>query len=290
MKAEFFYTDVFTETAFQGNPLAVFPNADGMEDDLMQHLAREIGFSETVFILPAADPECLFRLRIFTPTKELPFAGHPTLGAAFVLHHLGGFSGNVVRFEEGVGPIDVFQANSYFTMVQPPPRPGPIWERADLLARLVGLSEPELDHDRDSQVWGSGLDFLYITLKSRQALREAKVNLSVLHEALNQVPLPPLYLVYPETDTVHSRMFAPQLGVMEDPATGSAAGPLCAYLGASGQCDLDDQGWVRVTVLQGEDMGRPSLIKAAAPYRGNTWGSPEVGGRCVLVASGQFWV
>ncbi len=290
MEAEFYYTDVFTDRTFGGNPLAVFPEGSGLDTAQMQSLAREIGFSETVFVLPAANRDCQYRLRIFTPNTELPFAGHPTVGAAFVLKHRGMIPQNRVRFEEGVGPIDVVAEGEAYTMRQPPPRPGPIWERTDLIARLLSLPEEDLDHRWDCQVWGSGLDFLYVTLASRRALSEAKIDTTVLREALAQVPLPPLYLIYPEGGLVHARMFAPQLGVLEDPATGSAAGPLCAYLGASGQRDLDDTGWLRIVVRQGEDMGRPSTIEAAAPYEGHSWGRPEVGGQCSLVAHGHFFL
>lgn len=288
MTAAFHFVDVFTAEGFRGNPLAVFPDAGALDSLRMALLAREIGFSETVFVLPTERPDCDFRLRIFTPAEELPFAGHPTLGAAFVLDRLGRVRGGRLTVEEGVGPVEVWRSAVGWTLRAPPPRPGPIWERTDLLARLLGLREADLDTRYDCQTWRSGLDFLYIPLRSREALRRSQLDPSVLREALSQVPLPPLYLCWLDGDLAHTRMFAPQLGVAEDPATGSAAGPLCAWLAASGQRELDPDGWVRLTVHQGEDLGRPSVIHAAARYAGQGWGAAEVGGPCVWMATGEF--
>jgi len=286
----YYYIDVFTSQRFQGNPLAVFPWAQNLDDLTMQLIAREIGFSETVFVLLSTHPDCAVRLRIFTPNTELPFAGHPTLGAAMVLDHLGLMPGGEGLVEEGVGPIKVWKHEERWAMLQPSPKPGPIWERTDLLARLLGLAQAELDHRYDCQTWGSGLDFLYVPLISRQALSRARIQPAVLEEALSQVSLPPLYLLVDQDGVVHSRMFAPQLGVGEDSATGSAAGPLCAYLGASGLRETDSTGWIRTKIIQGEDMGRRSEIYAQARYYGQGWDQPTVSGSGVIVSQGVFFL
>lgn len=285
----FLFLDVFTDRPFQGgNPLAVFLNASDLSSESMQCVAREVGFSESVFLVHADPLSGWFRVRIFTPAQEIPFAGHPTLGCAEALRWLGLAREDSLVLQEGVGPIRVHRRDGFWEMGLPLPRPGGIHERTDLLAALLGLRESDLDTRYDCQIWGSGLDFLYVPLASQRALERARIQLPILEEALRQVALPPLYVFWRGPEAVHSRMFAPQLGVAEDPATGSAAGPLAVYLAASGQVEPDPEGWVRVSIVQGEALGRPSRILAMARYGEDGWRECRVAGQAVVVARGEL--
>lgn len=258
--------DVFTENPLEGNALAVFPDASGIDGALMPRIARELNLSETVFVLPPADPACAARLRIFTPARELIFAGHPTVGSAFVLLDQGIIQRGTDRFflQEGVGAVPI--------RVEPGPRPL-IWLRTpaiefrqtfdpSLCARALGLETADL-LPVAPQLVTAGNPAVFVGLQDKAAVDRSWLDLSGLQAI--RASLPPaeadaffVFVFTPTPDGAYSRMFAPEHGVVEDPATGSATGPLAAYMirnrlvsGAPG---------TRFVSEQGTKMGRRSQL------------------------------
>ncbi|MDT0268199.1 PhzF family phenazine biosynthesis protein [Streptomyces sp. DSM 44915] len=288
----FLIADVFTEQPFGGNQLAVLPDAAGLSDRQLQSLAREFNFSETVFAVPPKDPGHSARLRIFTPTGELPFAGHPTVGAAAVLVGQGlldpAATGGQVLFEEGVGVVAVEVTGSharltltspYLTAAEPP-------SRAAVAAAL------SLDPAAVLDCWygGVGLRFCYARLADAAAVDLAALDQAAWAASIAGGWAEDLHVFAGELadgGRVHARCFVPSMGVPEDPATGSAAAGLVAGLVArEGRAPATADGEVRLTVAQGVAMGRPSLIEAAASWRAGRLAEVSVGGHTVLVASG----
>ena len=238
----FVQVDVFTERVFGGNPLAVVFEAAGLSDTEMQAIAREMNCSETTFLLPPTRPDCAARVRIFTPAREIPFAGHPTIGTAWVLATEQLLPPNTRRFnlEEGIGPVEV-------TLEGEPARPSFLWMRhgearfgPDLIkragfARALGLGESELLAGSPICTGSTGNTFLYIPLRDREVVDRARLDVPALLAAQGEGPNLGVFVFAPDSDPkarrVYSRMFAPHTsGVPEDPATGSASGPLGSYL------------------------------------------------------------
>lgn len=273
---EFVTLDVFTTRRFGGNPLAVVLDADGLSDREMQAVTREFNLSETAFVLAPRDPTHAARLRIFTPGRELPFAGHPTIGATLALHALGRIGGEAL-LEEGVGPVRV-------TVRRPPPAadpplagfaiPGRVEVREaplppEELAGLLGLSPGELVRDRRGPAAVSaGVPFVVVPLRDREALARARVDPELWRRRLAGGWTSELYPIVEEAPpgegaegVVHARMFAPALGVPEDPATGAAAAALAGWLAAEAE---GPSGTLRWSVHQGIEMGRPSVIRIEA--------------------------
>lgn len=292
--------DVFTSAPFGGNQLAVFPQANGLSDAEMQTLTREINFSETTFVLPPQDARSVARVRIFTPGGELPMAGHPTIGTTFALAHEGLLPGeqSPVTLELGVGPlaIDVQYANdalAFVWMHQPVPTfeawPG---DPARLLA-AVGLSTDDLAPDLPIERGSAGVPFIYLPLRSREAVARALPGAALGAAAADRSPQIGVYLFALEQGNVdaHTRMFAPGMGIVEDAATGSAAGPFGVYLVRHGRAPLDGQGEVNLRIEQGIEMGRPSDIQIVVQ---SAVGQPQqvrdvrVGGTAVLMAEGEY--
>lgn len=301
MRYHFYTADVFTQQIFGGNQLAVFPQAAGLSDLLMQQIAREFNLSETVFVLPPADPAHTCRLRIFTPGSELPFAGHPTVGTAFVLASLGMVQlegeRTAIIFEEGVGPVPVTifategQPQSAQLTAAVPPSFGPSPTVAGIAA-MVGLDEGDILSDNYSpQAASCGVPFLFAPLRDRVALARAHLNPARWQEALAGSWAPHLYLICfdPELpgSQLRARMFAPAMGITEDPATGAAAAALGGYLGVREQQATGTFRWV---VEQGFEMGRPSLIEVEADKEAGTVTSVRVGGAAVMVSEGTMTV
>ncbi|HZT85326.1 MAG TPA: PhzF family phenazine biosynthesis protein [Gaiellaceae bacterium] len=267
------FTDVFTAVPFAGNQLAVFTDARGIPEEGLQPLAREIGFSETVFVYPA-EGEGHARIRIFTPALELPFAGHPVLGTAFVLG--GPLQLDELRLETGAGvvPVRLQRDGSriVFGWMRQPAVAAEQYERAEDLLALLGVERSGLP----VELYRQGPGFVYVELESPEAVAGLKPDFPAL------AALCPYGLDCFARDggSWRSRVFLPAHGVDEDPATGSAAGPLALHLSRHGRVAFGDE----IEIRQGEELGRPSTLHAVAR-------SPEeveVGGAAVVVARGEF--
>jgi trans-2,3-dihydro-3-hydroxyanthranilate isomerase len=270
--------DVFTSTPLEGNPLGVFTDGDELDGTLMQRVARELNLSETVFVLPATDPRADARVRIFTPGSELPFAGHPVLGTAFVLGDERGMS--TVRLETGAGviPIDLTREAEQITfgeMEQPVPAPRAFGEAEALLAAL-GVERSELP----IEAYQNGPLHVYVALDSETAVAAVRPDLNAL-DALGPITVS---VTAGEGTRFKTRVFCPGLGVPEDPATGSAAGPLAVHMIRHDWAAFEDQ----LEIRQGEEIARPSRLYARVV---GTEGRVEhvfVGGSAVVVASGEY--
>ena len=299
---QFVTADVFTSNQFGGNQLAVFPNARGVPETAMPRIAREFNFSETTFVLPPADPKHTRRVRIFTPTGEIPFAGHPTVGTAFVLATIGEITmtGDETRivFEEGVGPVPVTirAANGKPNFAQltaaklPEFGPKPPSERT--LARILGLEEGDvLTGAFAPEAASCGLPFLFVPVRDRSVLARARVRIDDFEKALRGYWTEKVFVFCddPELPGSHfrARMFAPTISVPEDPATGSACAAFGGYLGKR---DKRADGTLRWIVEQGFEMGRPSLLEVEVDKRADALTAVRVGGNSVLVTKGELFL
>jgi trans-2,3-dihydro-3-hydroxyanthranilate isomerase len=271
------FVDVFTDRPLTGNQLAVFTDAREIDGETMQALAREIGFSETVFVLPAAAGGTV-RVRIFTPQSELPFAGHPILGAAWVL--AAPLQRAVVELETGRGivPVTVDRDESgalvFGRMLQPVPTVES-YPDADALLAALGVSASQLPVER----YDNGPLHVFVVLDSPEAVAALDPDLSALRELEVNASC-----IAGEGTAWKSRMFAPALGVPEDPATGSAAGPLACHLCRHGLVDWGTE----IEITQGVEIGRPSRLIARAEGGPDGIAKVEVGGSAVVVARGEF--
>jgi trans-2,3-dihydro-3-hydroxyanthranilate isomerase len=299
---QYLTADVFTNQRFGGNQLAVFPNAMGLDPELMQRIAREFNFSETTFVLPPVDPRHTRRVRIFTPGGELPFAGHPTVGTAFVLATIGeiALTGSETRivFEEGVGPVAVTiraengTAGFAQLSVAKLPEFGPRPPTARDLAAVLGLDTGEvLEGEFSAEAASCGVPFLFVPVKNRKTLARARVRLDDFEKLLSGYWTPKVFVFCDEPELPGShyraRMFAPSIGVPEDPATGSACAAFGGYLAKR---DQRAEGTLRWVVEQGFEMGRPSLLEIEADKRAGAIAAVRVGGHSVLVSRGEFFV
>jgi trans-2,3-dihydro-3-hydroxyanthranilate isomerase len=271
--------DVFTDTPLAGNQLAVFTDAREIPDELLQPLAREINFSETVFVYqPEVDGHA--RIRIFTPAAEIPFAGHPTLGTAFVLAaplQLG-----EIRLETGVGTVPVKLDRDetgriiFGRMEQPLPTVEPYEPEGELLDAL-GVERSELP----VEVYDNGLRFVYVALASEADVAALKPDFA----RLGDLPAALGFNTFAGSDSKwKTRMFAPGGGVAEDPATGSAAGPLAVHLARHGRIAFGDE----IEISQGAEIGRPSTLFARVEGSPERIERVEVGGSAAVVARGEF--
>ena len=254
--------DVFTETALEGNPLAVFPDASGIDDGTMQKIARELNLSETVFVVPVTRGDCAARIRIFTSTMEMLFAGHPTVGASFVLLEEALVPKEPGHFllEEKVGPVAVRIEPGHRPLIwlrTPPIQFGRTYDRA-ICARALGLDPADL-LDIAPQLASAGNPNIFIAAKDKGAVDRAWLDLSGLRSIQPASEGPVCVFVFaPTEDGAYSRMFAPEHGVIEDPATGSVTGPLAAFMLRNGLTPRDKQS--RFISEQGTKMGRRSLL------------------------------
>jgi trans-2,3-dihydro-3-hydroxyanthranilate isomerase len=270
--------DVFTDTPLAGNPVAVFTDGRALEGEEMQRLARELNLSETVFVLPAeADGHA--RIRIFTPGIELPFAGHPTLGTAFVL--AAPMQLLEIRLETGMGTVPVALERErdrivFGRMQQPLPSWEPYAEEAALLSAL-GVERSELP----VELYDNGARHAYVALPSEEEVVSLRPDFSALSD------LPAVLGVNcfaGEGSRWKTRMFAPAGGVAEDPATGSAAGPLAVHVARHGRIAFGEE----IEIAQGAEVGRPSTLYARADGSAEQLERVEVGGNAVVVARGEF--
>ncbi|MDI6695311.1 MAG: PhzF family phenazine biosynthesis protein [Anaerolineales bacterium] len=300
MTSYHFYTlDVFTHRIFGGNPLAVFPDARGLSADLMQKIAGEFNLSETVFILPPEDPAHTRRLRIFSPSTELSFAGHPTIGAAYLLAKIGEIplpaQSTEIIFEEGVGevPVTIFAQGGQplsARLTATLPQVGPSLPPNAAIAEVVSLLPQEiLDGEYAPQAMSCGVPYALIPVRDREAVRRARLNHAAWEEKLKSHWAPNLFLFafQPELPGSHlrGRMFAPALGIAEDPATGAAASALGGYLG---MCQAAANGAFHWRLEQGFEMGRPSLLEISVEKANGEIGKIQVGGTAVLVSQGMM--
>jgi trans-2,3-dihydro-3-hydroxyanthranilate isomerase len=282
---DFVLVDVFSERAFGGNQLAVFPDATGIADETMQQLAREFNFSETTFVLPPADPSCTHRVRIFTPNQELPFAGHPTVGTGAVLASLRGEKEFV--FEEGIGPVEVGVDGDTIRLRLHSPRYETSSEAPPAAAVARALSLPE-DAIADCWYGGVGLKFCLIRLASPELVDRAVLDKAAWADGVAGGWGQMMYLFagdFRDGARLHARMFGPGVGVDEDPATGSACASLIASLAARSP-EVD--GSYRFRVDQGVAMGRPSVLEGEATKEGGEITEVTVGGSATIVGHGTM--
>jgi trans-2,3-dihydro-3-hydroxyanthranilate isomerase len=295
MRCRFFTCDVFSDRRFGGNPLAVLPDARGLDPVQMQQIAREFGFSETTFVL-APERGGTRRVRIFTPHREIPFAGHPNLGTAFVLAvsgELGPLGDRLtVRFEELAGIVTVEVATTpggALRMELEAPQPAQLGEATspDALAQVLALAPGNIATAVHAPRLASvGLPFLIAQLPDLDALARARVDLAALERVVAQGLHPDLYLyVRTGKDALRARMFAPLSGVAEDPATGSAACALAALLAS---LQPERSGSFRYRIAQGIEMERPSALEARAEKRDGAIVSTHVAGSAVLISEGTL--
>jgi len=300
MALAFLQYDVFTGEVLTGNQLAVFLDGRGLQPERMQAIAREMNFSETTFIVPPEQPGTDVRMRIFTPGVELPMAGHPTIGSTFALAHAGTIPPGTVRFVFGLGvgptPVDLEWEDSrlrFVWMTQRLPEFGPVLENRTAAAAAIGLDVRDVVPDLPVQQVSCGLPYLLIPLRDKATVDRAISDAGAIRRLSVATAMDDsvfLFAVSPagSPETVYSRMFASQFGVLEDAATGSASGPLGAYLvryhvvagAAAGQ----------ILCLQGVAMGRPSRIYVAIEGTAAAITSVKVGGEAILVAEGQLLI
>jgi trans-2,3-dihydro-3-hydroxyanthranilate isomerase len=254
--------DVFTENPLAGNPLAVFPDASPLDDVTMQRIARELNLSETTFLFPATRSDCAASVRIFTPTKEMPFAGHPTIGTSFVLLDEGlvrKYRGSFL-LEEKVGPVPIRVEPGKRPLIwlrTPPIQHGDVCDRA-LCAEVLGLHSNEF-LEIPPQYLSAGNPTIFVALKDKNSVDRAWLDLSGLRRLQNFDPEPVCVFVFaPTPEGAYSRMFAPEYGVPEDPATGSSTGPLAAFMMRHGL--ISSASGTRFVSEQGTKMGRRSVL------------------------------
>jgi trans-2,3-dihydro-3-hydroxyanthranilate isomerase len=276
--------DAFTEIPFQGNRLCVFPEVPPeLTEEQMRALALETNFSETTFVT-AADRDG-YTMRIFTPEAELPFAGHPTIGTAFTLAREGRTSPRTTQTTAvGQTPVEVDLERGFAWMTQQRPRLDGGFPDRDVIARAAGLSTDDLDPDLPVEVIWTGLPFLLAPVRDEPTLRRAERSDGACHEALRAANADGLYLFAIRGDgDVVARMFDAGFGIGEDPATGSAAGPLGVYLAGRGLAGMPGT----AVVAQGEQVGRPSFLHVDVAADGTSW-TVRVGGGVRIVGEGVF--
>ncbi len=298
MRYRYYLCDVFTDTRFGGNQLAVLPQAAGLSGERMQQVAREFNFSETTFVLPPEEAGHTNKVRIFTPMAEVPFAGHPNIGTAFVLATTGRLgaidTALSVTFEERAGLVPI-------TIRKRPDQS--VWcelaapERLSLgktvsvrtVAAVLSLTADDIATETHfPQVASVGLPFLFVEVRDRTALERVRVNSEKL-ETLVTDSIPSLIHVYTRSEDtdcdIRARVFAPLMGVPEDPATGSAN---CALAGLLSHYAERSQGVFDWRIVQGVELGRPTLLEARAEKRAGVVTDTWIGGACVLV--GEGWI
>ena len=293
MRYRYFICDVFTDTRFGGNQLAVLPEASGLSDRQMQQIAREFNFSESTFVFP---PEAghTRKVRIFTPANEMPFAGHPNVGTAFVLATAGEFGpieeSITVTFEEKAGlvPISIQRRDGRIWCELSAPQRLSLGKTfsAEMIAAAVSLDPDDVvTRTHPPQVASVGLPFLLAEVRDRAALERARTNMNGIDAIAAEGVMPDIHLYTHSADEfdIRARMFAPLDGVPEDPATGSAN---CALAALLSQHEEAADGSFRWRIAQGVEMGRPSILEARAEKRDGAVVGVWIGGASVLVSEG----
>jgi trans-2,3-dihydro-3-hydroxyanthranilate isomerase len=296
MRRRFATLDVFTSKRFAGNPLAVVLEPEGLDTAAMQAIAREFNLSETVFVFPPAEKQHRAALRIFTPGRELPFAGHPTVGTAVLLGRLDGGSGaRKFVLEEKVGPVpcsvEPSQEGGHATFDIPrlPAQAGDVADAATL-ARALSLAPGDIGFAGfTASRWSAGNPFTVVPVRGLDAMARCRPDLAHFDAAFGGGDFCAPFVVCGETaeagNTFHARMFAPGVGVAEDPATGSAAAAFAGYLAAHGGYR---DGAHMVRIEQGYEMGRPSLMELTLKIAGGKLTGASIGGGSVVVTEGTI--
>jgi trans-2,3-dihydro-3-hydroxyanthranilate isomerase len=296
MRRRFFTLDVFTTRRFAGNPLAVVLDSDGLDEAVMQAVAREFNLPETVFVFPASDGKHRARLRIFTPARELPFAGHPTVGTAVLLARLDGGSGpRELILAEEVGPVACLVrpsgegGNTEFDIPRLPERTGAVRDTTKL-AEALGLAPADLGCDGFApENWSAGNAFTFVPVRGLEAIARARPDMARWSDAFGGNDPPGAFLFCREVrepqNAYHARMFAPAMGVAEDPATGSAVAAFAGILAASGKFA---DGQHAFAIEQGCEMGRPSLLRLSITMQSGRLIHAAIGGDAVVVGEGTI--
>ena len=298
MRYQYYICDVFTDVRFGGNQLAVLPSAEGLSTEQMQQITREFNFAESTFVLPPTSGHTR-HVRIFTPAREMPFAGHPNVGTAFALAKTGEFGeirGSVtVTFEEkaGVVPISIEQRGEGIFCELTAPEKLSIGKKPSPQAIAAAVSLTPADFVMSThppQVASVGLPFIMVQLKDRETLERARINTGAFDALAAEGVIPDVHM-YVRTERkqgdfdIHARMFAPLDGVPEDPATGSAN---CALAAMLTHYDSAASGTFRYRISQGVQIGRPSVLEARIEKRDGKLVSAHIGGGSVLVSEG--WI
>jgi len=290
MELLFYQVDVFTDQALSGNPLAVFVDPNGLTDPQLLKIAREMNLSETTFVYPTPEPNIDSAIRIFTPGKEIPFAGHPAIGTAHVLLETGRLDRDKIAytFQMGVGPISITRKDSTFWMKQPQPEFSRPTENKDHIIEALGLSAPDIDPHLPIQVVSTGFPAILVPLQSLEASKKIEINTECLKTVLGDLDM--IYTFTLETEdsnsTAHTRGFAPFIGIPEDPATGSVSGALGAYLAQHKV--IKGSNLQNMVFEQGMEMGRPSKIQVSVTLSGGNIQTIEVGGTAKTVLEGNL--
>jgi len=294
MTRRFVTLDVFTDTRFTGNPLAVVLDAGGLDAVSMQTIAREFNLSETVFVLPPDESSARARVRIFTPANELPFAGHPTIGTAVLLGRIDGGGERDFVLEETIGPVPCRvratgpdRGRAAFDLPRQPvneghgPPPGAIAAALGLAPADIGLDAWPIER------WSAGNPFTFVPIRGLAAMRRCVVDRPRFDEALRDGGRAAAFLFCRETQDAghafHARMFAPAFGIPEDPATGSAVAAFAGYLAEHGNYP---EGEHVVRIEQGHEMGRPSLVELTITIAGGKLSRASIAGDAVVVMEG----
>jgi trans-2,3-dihydro-3-hydroxyanthranilate isomerase len=298
IKLEYYLIDVFTDTQFGGNPLAVFYTVDPrVNTEMMQKIANELNLSETTFIRPPQKKGNDFQVRIFTPAEEMPTAGHPTIGTAFVILNVLKIKPegqDYLIFEEQVGDIRIefSKRNEIYTnitMHQPLPDFGIVVSEREAVAEILSLDIGDLDDNLPVQSVSCGNRFIFVPVKQMSTLEKIKFRLDLIEKYNQYLDTNEFYVFSRETNDpafdTHGRMFAPMLGVFEDPATGSATGPLGCYLVRHGITDGAD-----IKCEQGFEMGRPSRLFVRVEQNNGQISSVKVSGNCCFVGGGKILI
>lgn len=295
MRRRFFTLDVFTNRRYAGNPLAVVLDPQDLSGEAMQAIAREFNLSETVFAFPPQQAAHRARLRIFTPARELPFAGHPTIGTAVLMAKLDGrAAGQCLVLEEGIGPVacriaavDNDGGRAIFDLPQLPAQGSPLGDTEGIAAAL-GLAADDIGFAgfRPGQ-WSAGNPLAFVPLRSLDAVRRSRADLSRWDTAFAGNTGAFIFCgeTVERTNAFHARMFAPSFGIAEDPATGSAVAALAGIIAAQGEVTDGDHEFV---IEQGYEMGRPSLITLSLVLQGRKLTAASIAGDAVIVSEGMI--
>jgi len=296
LRRRFATLDVFTSTRFAGNPLAVVLESSGLETEAMQSIAREFNLSETVFVFPPKSPAHRAALRIFTPGRELPFAGHPTVGTAVLLAHLdGGDAKREFVLEETVGPVpcrvregEGEAGHAEFEVPRLPAREPATFD-IDAMSAALGLTAAETRITGwPPEQWSAGNPFAFFPVRSLEAIRNCRVNLAKFGDAFGGAQAAAFVFCRETLDArnqFHARMFSPSMGIIEDPATGSAAAAFAGYVAVH---ERHGDGEHRVRIEQGVEMGRPSLMELTFRMASGRLAGAAIGGDAVMVTEGTL--
>jgi trans-2,3-dihydro-3-hydroxyanthranilate isomerase len=299
----FYQADVFTTTPFGGNPVAVIPDAQGLSDQELQQIAREMNLSETVFVLPPTEPAAAVKIRIFTPTREIPFAGHPVIGAFYILGQLKRFPVQEpttrVLYECNIGlfPVDIHvRGGEIHRVVMSQPKPeflGTIEAIQDVfeISNALGLAKRMITGTRyPIEVVSTGLPVIIVPVRTLTAVKSIVPNSSAITDLCAKHGANGLMVFTAITvealSSVHTRMFASPIGVVEDPATGSASGALGAYLVQHGAVEVRPV--TEITAEQGYELDRPSRIFIEVESDDDVIQTVKVGGQAVLLIEGSL--